>query len=162
MLMSSQVKRERETRSMQLMSGVPWETVTLTTLSRDRTLFPELLSEARDLAMSGHEGKLVINTAWGIEWKPFGQPRQKRPLHSVVLQPGVCERVEHDIKSFLQRRKWYADRGQCLQVSIVHLQLSLHRQLRNRHSISSRLPIIWPSGVRENLIHSSISWVTLI
>ncbi|KAF8228474.1 hypothetical protein L208DRAFT_1364961 [Tricholoma matsutake] len=106
-----QVKRERETRSMQLMSGVPWETVTLTTLSRDRTLFPELLSEARDLAMSGHEGKLVINTAWGIEWKPFGQPRQKRPLHSVVLQPGVCERVEHDIKSFLQRRKWYADRG---------------------------------------------------
>jgi chaperone BCS1 len=119
MLTSSQVKRERETRSMQLMSGVPWETVTLTTLSRDRTLFSELLSEARDLAMRGHEGKLVINTAWGIEWKPFGQPRRKRPLRSVVLEPGVCERIEHDIKSFLERRKWYADRGQC----IIHLQL---------------------------------------
>lgn len=106
-----QVKRERETRSMQLMSGVPWETVTLTTLSRDRVLFSELLSEARDLAMRGQEGKLVINTAWGIEWKPFGQPRQKRPLRSVVLEPGVCERIERDIKSFLERRKWYADRG---------------------------------------------------
>jgi chaperone BCS1 len=81
-------------------------------------LFSELLSEARDLAMRGHEGKLVINTAWGIEWKPFGQPRQKRPLHSVVLAPGVCERIERDIKSFLERRKWYADRGQCLELSI--------------------------------------------
>ncbi|KDR73505.1 hypothetical protein GALMADRAFT_251212 [Galerina marginata CBS 339.88] len=106
-----QVKRERETRSMQLMSGTPWETVTLTTLSRDRKLFPELLSEARDLAMHGNEGKLVIHTAWGIEWRPFGQPRLKRPLQSVVLAPGVAENIEADIKSFLDRRQWYADRG---------------------------------------------------
>ncbi|KAL0946668.1 hypothetical protein HGRIS_012858 [Hohenbuehelia grisea] len=106
-----QVKRERETRSTQLMSGVPWETVTLTTLSRDRSLFPRLLSEARDLAMRGQEGKLVIHTAWGIEWKPFGQPRRKRPLHSVVLHPGVADKVEQDVTRFLERRQWYADRG---------------------------------------------------
>ncbi|KAF9475855.1 mitochondrial chaperone BCS1 [Pholiota conissans] len=106
-----QVKRERETRSMQLMSGTPWETVTLTTLSRDRKLFPTLLGEARDLAMRGQEGKLVIHTAWGIEWRPFGQPRLKRPLQSVVLAPGLAENIEHDIKSFLERRQWYADRG---------------------------------------------------
>ncbi|TFK76326.1 hypothetical protein BDN72DRAFT_229648 [Pluteus cervinus] len=106
-----QVRRERETRSMQLMSGTPWETVTLTTLSRDRSLFPALLSEARDLAMHGQEGKLVIHTAWGIDWRPFGQPRQKRPLQSVVLTPGVTQRIEDDVKSFLNRRQWYADRG---------------------------------------------------
>jgi len=99
---------------MQLMSGTPWETVTLTALSRDRTLFPELLSEARDLAMKGHEGKLVIHTAWGIEWRPFGQPRLKRPLKSVVLAPGVAETIEGDIKAFLDRRQWYADRGLAL------------------------------------------------
>lgn len=108
-----QVKRERETRSMQLMSGVPWETVTLTTLSRDRALFPPLLSEARDLAMRGQEGKLVIHTAWGTEWRPFGQPRRKRPLGSVVLAPGVREKIETDVKAFLARRAWYADRGWC-------------------------------------------------
>ncbi|TFK55112.1 hypothetical protein OE88DRAFT_1732380 [Heliocybe sulcata] len=106
-----QVKRERETRSMQLMSGVPWETLTLTTLSRDRVLFPRLLSEARDLAMKGQEGKLVIHTAWGIEWRPFGQPRRKRPLRSVVLEEGVAETIDQDLKSFLERRQWYADRG---------------------------------------------------
>lgn len=112
-----QVKRERETRSMQLMSGVPWETVTLTTLSRDRSLFPHLLTDARDLAMRGHEGKLVIHTAWGTEWKPFGQPRRKRPLHSVVLEPGVSEKIEADIKTFLERRQWYADRGESAPVT---------------------------------------------
>ncbi|ETW86052.1 AAA+-type ATPase [Heterobasidion irregulare TC 32-1] len=106
-----QMKRERETRSMQLMSGVPWETVTLTALSRDRGLFPTLLSEARDLAMKNQEGKLVIHTAWGTEWRPFGLPRRKRPLGSVVLQEGVGEKVEQDVKAFLQRREWYADRG---------------------------------------------------
>jgi mitochondrial chaperone BCS1 len=109
--MDPQVKRERETRSMQLMSGIPWETVTLTTLSRDRILFPELLSEARDLALRGQEGKLVIHTAWGIEWKPFGKPRRKRPLQSVVLENGIGTKIEADVKAFLERRQWYADRG---------------------------------------------------
>lgn len=110
-VMHAQVKRERETRSMQMMSGTPWETVTLTTLSKDRKLFPRLLAEARELAMRGQEGKLVIMTAWGIEWRPFGQPRRKRPLHSVVLEQGVAEKIEHDVKAFLDRRQWYADRG---------------------------------------------------
>ncbi|CCM04217.1 uncharacterized protein FIBRA_06384 [Fibroporia radiculosa] len=106
-----QVKRERETRSQQLMSGIPWETVTLTTLSRDRNKFRELLSDARDMALRAQEGKLVIHTAWGIEWRPFGQPRRKRPLHSVVLAESVAERIEQDVTEFLQRRQWYEDRG---------------------------------------------------
>jgi len=113
---NQKIKRERETKSMHLVSGTPWETVTLTTLSRDRKLFPELLNDARDLAMHGQEGKLVIHTAWGIEWRPFGQPRQKRPLHSVVLAPGISECIENDLKAFLARRQWYADRGKILGV----------------------------------------------
>ena len=94
------------------MSGIPWETVTLTTLSRDRDVFPTLLAEARDMAMRGNEGKLVIHTPWGIEWRPFGLPRRKRPLRSVVLQEGVADRIEEDVNAFLRRRQWYADRGE--------------------------------------------------
>jgi mitochondrial chaperone BCS1 len=93
------------------MSGIPWETIILTTLSRDRSLFSQLLSEARDLALRGQEGKLVIHTAWGIDWRPFGQPRAKRPLKSVVLQGGIGENIEDDVKAFLSRQQWYADRG---------------------------------------------------
>lgn len=106
-----QIKRERETKSPNLMTGSPWETITITTLFRDREVFANLLSEARDLALRGQEGKLVINIPWGIEWKPFGQPRRKRPIRSVVLEDGVAEKIEEDVKAFLQRRQWYADRG---------------------------------------------------
>ena len=105
------MKRERETRAMQMASGTPWETVTLTTLSRDRALFASLLAEARDAALRGQEGRLVVYTAWGTEWRPFGLPRRKRPLHSVVLAPGIAEKVVDDVRSFLGRREWYADRG---------------------------------------------------
>lgn len=93
------------------MSGQPWETVTLTTLSRDRGLFTSLLAEARDMAMATQQGKLVIHTAWGIEWRPFGQPREKRPLGSVVLADGVADRIAGDVRNFLDRRSWYAERG---------------------------------------------------
>ncbi|KAF8503314.1 mitochondrial chaperone BCS1 [Russula emetica] len=106
-----QVKRERETRAMQMASGTPWETVTLTTLSRDRGLFAPLLAEARDSALRGQEGRLVVHTAWGTEWRPFGLPRRKRPLHSVVLAPGIAEKIIDDVRAFLERREWYADRG---------------------------------------------------
>ena len=61
--------------------------------------------------MRGNEGKLVIHTPWGIEWRPFGLPRRKRPLRSVVLQDGIAEKIEADINAFLRRRQWYADRG---------------------------------------------------
>jgi chaperone BCS1 len=97
--------------------GTPWETVTLTTLSRDRALFPQLLAEAREIATRGNQGKLVIYIAWGAEWKPFGQPRRKRELSSVVLDAGLGERIESDVKEFLARGKWYAERGSDLVLS---------------------------------------------
>lgn len=115
-----QLKRERETKAMSMVAGVPWETVTLTTLSRDRRLFPVLLAEARHCALKGQEGKLVINTAWGTSWKPFGKPRPKRPLDSVVLQEGVAERITSDVKTFLQRRRWYANRGMYIVATLGH------------------------------------------
>ncbi|KAJ9095665.1 hypothetical protein QFC21_005537 [Naganishia friedmannii] len=106
-----QVKRERDSKLMDLHSGTPWETITLTTLSRDRHLFPSLLSDARALADRGTEGKTVVYTAWGTEWRPLGKPRRKRDLGSVVLADGVGERVVSDLRRFLGRGKWYAERG---------------------------------------------------
>ncbi|GAA5893363.1 hypothetical protein JCM6882_008014 [Rhodosporidiobolus microsporus] len=106
-----QVKRERATNMLDLNSGTPWETVHLTTLSRDRSLFPLLLSEARQLAQQAQVGRTVIYTAWGAEWRPFGRPREKRLLESVVLDEGVKERVVDDVKAFMGRGRWYSERG---------------------------------------------------
>jgi mitochondrial chaperone BCS1 len=94
--------------------GSPWESVVLTTLSRDRHVFNELLSEARQLAINLQEGKTVVYTCWGLEWKPFGQPRRKRPLNSVVLDEGVKERIVGDVKDFLSASRYYYDRGSLL------------------------------------------------
>ena len=96
---------------MDLTSGTPWETVTLTTLSRDRILFPKLLNEARLYAKQSQMGKVIIYTAWGPEWRPFGQPRNRRLLESVVLDRGIKERILKDLVDFMERGRWYAERG---------------------------------------------------
>ena len=94
-----------------LKKGSPWESVTLTTLSRDRAVFGELLNEARQLAIDSQEGKTVIYTCWGLEWRPFGQPRKKRPLSSVILDEGVKERIVADVKDFLGASTYYYELG---------------------------------------------------
>ncbi|KIY36774.1 mitochondrial chaperone BCS1 [Cryptococcus gattii E566] len=106
-----QVKRERDSKLMDLHSGTPWETLTLTTLSTSRDLFSSLLEEARTLAEASTEGKTVVYTAWGVEWRPFGKPRRRREMGSVVLGKGIAEEIESDLKGFLGRGKWYAERG---------------------------------------------------
>lgn len=50
-------------------------------------------------------------TAMGSEWRPFGHPRKRRPITSVVLDRGVSESILRDCKEFIETPKWYADRG---------------------------------------------------
>jgi chaperone BCS1 len=52
-----------------------------------------------------------VYTAWGMEWRPFGKPRRRREMGSVVLAEGVKEGIERDLRAFLGRGKWYAERG---------------------------------------------------
>ncbi|MCJ1392670.1 hypothetical protein MMC18_005540 [Xylographa bjoerkii] len=105
------VNRVRETKSMDFQRGMPWETVTLTTLYSQRHIFEELFQEAHRLAQQSTEGKTIIFTSRGTSWEKFGEPRRKRPLESVVLDEGVKERIVSDVKDFLNSGKWYYDRG---------------------------------------------------
>ena len=104
-------KREREKAMVDLQSGSPWETVTLQCLGRDPRVFTDLLTAARTYALQKTEGHTIIYTSTGMEWRPFGQPRRKRPLHSVVLDAGVAERLEADLHSYIDGRAWYTERG---------------------------------------------------
>ncbi|KAG0245255.1 hypothetical protein BGW41_002724 [Actinomortierella wolfii] len=106
-----QVERTRDAKMMDLSTGAPWETVTLTTLSRDRAVFTELLKDAQRMALANQEGKTVIYTSWGPEWRPFGPPRRRRLLSSVILADGISERILQDVKNFIGNEKWYAERG---------------------------------------------------
>lgn len=66
---------------------------------------------ARELALKQEEGRTVMYTAMGAEWRPFGFPRRRRPLSSVVLENGIAERIVDDVKEFISNPKWYTDRG---------------------------------------------------
>ncbi|KAI2733009.1 hypothetical protein CBS147332_24 [Penicillium roqueforti] len=105
------VNRMRESKSRDIQTGKPWETITLTTLYSQRHIFEDLFTEAHAYAARGHEGKTTIYNSWGTEWKPFGNPRRKRPLESVVLHEGVKERIVADVEDFISSSSWYNDRG---------------------------------------------------
>ncbi len=148
------MKRERDAKLMDLHSGSPWETLTLTTLSASRDLFASLLSEARALAEASTEGKTVVYTAWGVEWRPFGKPRRRREMGSVVLAEGIAERVKRDLKEFLGRAKWYAERGK--RWTIVMLRWSEAKgPLRN--TVPTRISASWPAWIRQDELHPSAS-----
>ncbi|XP_052269172.1 mitochondrial chaperone BCS1-like isoform X2 [Dreissena polymorpha] len=63
------------------------------------------------MALQKQEGRTVMYTAVGPEWRPFGYPRRKRPLNSVVLDKQVSDRIMKDITEFIDNPTWYMDRG---------------------------------------------------
>ena len=80
------VNRVREAKSINLQTGQPWETVSLTTLYSQRHIFQDMFQEAHALAAQSVEGKTVIYNQWGNKWERLGNPRRKRPLASVILE----------------------------------------------------------------------------
>ena len=74
-------------------------------------LFSDLLTEAKHMALKAQEGKTVLYSSWGPEWRPFGNPRKKRVLGSVILDEGVSEAIIADVKDFLLNGEWYHERG---------------------------------------------------
>jgi len=105
------VERNREKGMVDLHSGAPWETVTLTSLGRNRDIFYDMLDEARTLALSQQEGKTIMYVPMGAEWRQFGFPRRRRPITSVILDDGIAENILDDVKDFISNSKWYTDRG---------------------------------------------------
>jgi mitochondrial chaperone BCS1 len=104
------VNRAKQT-SYDMKTGEPFETVTLTTLYAHRNIFEDIFKQAHELAASAQEGKTIMYTTRGTAWEPFGDPRKKRPLQSVILDRGIKERIVADVKDFLRRQEWYVDRG---------------------------------------------------
>uniref|UniRef100_A0A8C3Q303 BCS1 homolog, ubiquinol-cytochrome c reductase complex chaperone n=1 Tax=Chrysolophus pictus TaxID=9089 RepID=A0A8C3Q303_CHRPC len=105
------IERNRERQMIDLNTGTAWESVTFTALGTNREIFFNILQEARELALQQQEGRTIMYTAIGTEWRQFGFPRRRRPLSSVVLEKGVSERLVEDVKEFIDNPKWYIERG---------------------------------------------------
>lgn len=105
------VQRERDKSAMEMATGKPFETITLTTLYAHRHIFSDLFRDAHALAQQAEEGKTKIYVPEFVKWKEFGTPKRKRPLDSIALASGVKERIVSDVQAFLGARNWYLDRG---------------------------------------------------
>ena len=57
------------------------------------------------------QGKTVMYTVIGTDWRPFGHPKQRRPVSSVVLDTGVSDNIVSDVREFMDSQDWYKDRG---------------------------------------------------
>jgi len=105
------VQRIRDQQMLDLNSGIPWEKIQFTTYGQSTEIFQSILTEAFDLCMREEEGKTLIFTSWGADWRQFGQPRKKRPMHSVILDSGISDRLLSDVHEWLNASAWYSDRG---------------------------------------------------
>ena len=63
------------------------------------------------MALQEKEGKTILYTGHGSEWRTFGHPRKKRPLSSVVLDTGISQKLVNDVEEFMNSSQWYIDRG---------------------------------------------------
>lgn len=105
------VQRVREQQMVDLNSGKPWEKVLFTTFGKNTAVFDRMLKDAYDLSTMHEEGKTLIFTNWGAEWRQFGQPRRKRPIESVILDESISEKLLDDVQEWINSSRWYIERG---------------------------------------------------
>lgn len=89
----------------------PVETITLRALGRDRGVIEQLSKEVyqhvRDIRAGRSE--TFVATDFG-EWVKVAES-VPRPLESVILVGDTVERIESDVRSFLDSEDWYRSRG---------------------------------------------------
>jgi len=105
------LERIREQQQVDVIGGVPWEVVTLTTLGRRRPLLLGMLEEARRDVIARHSGLTLTYASSGSGWRELGPPQAARPLDTVVVEEGLAERLSEDCTKFLRAGAWYRQRG---------------------------------------------------
>ncbi|TFK73736.1 P-loop containing nucleoside triphosphate hydrolase protein [Pluteus cervinus] len=84
----------------------------ISVVARNNDILKKLVLEAKKDYEKDAEHRVHIYLAdptYGC-WRWNGA-RQKRPMSSIVLQPGVKEMLLADCKDFLNSEEWYAERG---------------------------------------------------
>ncbi|KAF9785436.1 P-loop containing nucleoside triphosphate hydrolase protein [Thelephora terrestris] len=84
----------------------------ISVVARNNNILKQLVLEAKRDYEKDAEHKVHIymaDTTWGL-WTWTGA-RQKRPMSSIVLEPGVKDMLLADCKDFLLSEDWYAERG---------------------------------------------------
>ncbi|KAF9038499.1 P-loop containing nucleoside triphosphate hydrolase protein [Panaeolus papilionaceus] len=87
------------------------ETLEICILSWDNTILNQLLIEAKKAYFAAQENNISIYVSDSNNgWRHIAS-RPKRPLKSIVLDPGIKDRLIDDAQDFLASKRWYSSRG---------------------------------------------------
>ncbi|KAJ7100648.1 P-loop containing nucleoside triphosphate hydrolase protein, partial [Mycena belliarum] len=91
--------------------GSKEQTLFVSIMTRDHGILTSLLQEARRAYMVAQEHKMCVYVSdTGNVWRHVAC-REKRSMHSIILDPGVKDILVDDAKDFLTSKNWYAERG---------------------------------------------------
>ncbi|KAJ4471204.1 hypothetical protein C8R41DRAFT_870651 [Lentinula lateritia] len=92
-------------------SGGGGEILSVSVVARSNTILKQLVLQAKREyeAEAIHRIQIYFADSHG-GWR-WTDSRHKRPMSSIVLNPGYKEMLLSDTKDFLNSEKWYADRG---------------------------------------------------
>ncbi|KAJ3500735.1 hypothetical protein NLJ89_g9656 [Agrocybe chaxingu] len=80
-------------------------------LSMDHSILNQLLIEAKKAYQAAQENTISIYVSdTSNNWRMVAS-RPKRPLTSIVLDPGIKDLLVEDARDFLQSKSWYSARG---------------------------------------------------
>ncbi|PCH35982.1 nucleoside triphosphate hydrolase protein [Wolfiporia cocos MD-104 SS10] len=87
------------------------EMLSISVVARNNSILKQLVLQAKKEyeAEAVHRIQIYFADSYGC-WR-WTDSRHKRPISSIVLNPGVKEMLLADTKDFLKSEKWYADRG---------------------------------------------------
>ncbi|KAI0043678.1 P-loop containing nucleoside triphosphate hydrolase protein [Auriscalpium vulgare] len=88
-----------------------YEMLSISVVARNNSVLKQLVLQAKKEyeAEAVHRIQIYFADSYG-SWR-YTDSRHKRPMSSIVLNPGVKEMLVSDTKDFLKSEKWYADRG---------------------------------------------------
>ncbi|KAI6040225.1 P-loop containing nucleoside triphosphate hydrolase protein [Pisolithus marmoratus] len=87
------------------------EVLSISVVARNNNILKQLVLQAKKEyeAEAVHRVQIYFADSHG-SWR-WTDSRHKRPMSSIVLNPGVKEMLLGDTRDFLKSEKWYADRG---------------------------------------------------
>lgn len=90
---------------------IPFEFITLSTYKWNRALLYDLLTEAKESQREHDAKKTAFYFISCGDWNPFGQPKRRRFLDSVITAGRLKESLLRDVREFLDSEEWYMERG---------------------------------------------------
>ncbi|KAG1774116.1 P-loop containing nucleoside triphosphate hydrolase protein [Suillus placidus] len=87
------------------------DSLNISILTRNHDILNTILQDAKKAYQDAQGSSITVYVSDSMNcWRELAT-RRKRPLDSIILDPGIQELVVEDAQDFLASKEWYAERG---------------------------------------------------